>query len=135
MSNKSAECYTAAFNFIEKSIFKLEPANIMTDWELGMRSAIRKCYPKATLRGCWFHYCSAIRKKLLKLGLHFDLKISADARMIKKMIMSLPLLPSEKFAEGYEYILQLAKECQLLNTFKHFFSYFQSYWVAQVFLV
>lgn len=135
MTSKSADCYTAVFNYIKEYVFDLQPTTIMTimtDWETGMRCAIRTCFPNCALKGCWYHYCAALRKKMLKLGLHSDLKLNANARLIKQMMMSLPLLPSEKFAEGYEHIQTLTKEHDLWNTFKHFFTYFNSYWIAQV---
>lgn len=95
MTKKTTECYMAIFNLIEKSVFKLEPSGIMTDFEAGLRSALRTCYPKAILRGCWYHYCAAVRKKMFKIGLHRELETNADARMLKQLVMSLPLLPSE----------------------------------------
>lgn len=52
MSRKTAACYTAVFKFIEKKLFQLDPKEMMTDFESGMRSAIRKYWPKVTLRGC-----------------------------------------------------------------------------------
>lgn len=66
MTNKTAECYTAVFNFIKNNIFDLKPAIIMTDWETGLRCAIRTCFPNSTLKGCWYHYCAALRKKVDK---------------------------------------------------------------------
>lgn len=42
MTNKSSACYQAAFDYIDKNIFKLNPAEIITDFETGLRHAIRK---------------------------------------------------------------------------------------------
>lgn len=132
MSNRTTESYKAVFDFIESRIFKLEPTGLMTDWEAGMRNALRVCYPEAILRGCWYHFCAAIRKKCLMLGLHSILKYEADARLIKFQITSLPLLPPESFEEGYEYIKNMAKDFDLFSTFQALFSYFEGYWIGQV---
>lgn len=104
MSKRSKECYSAVFDYIEDNIFKLEPDEFITDFECGMRSAINKCYPNAVLRGCWFHYCQSIRKNMLRFGLYSLLKTNYRARFIKKAIMSLPLLPADKFQEGLAYL-------------------------------
>lgn len=133
MTRRTTACYSAVFQYIEKNIFKLEPVEFITDFETGMRSAISNCYPTATLRGCWYHYTAAIRKKMLKLGLHKLLKTDDDAKKIKKMLMSLPLLPHGNFMEGYGYIKECAKEWKILNKFKTFFAYFEKQWVSQVF--
>lgn len=37
MSRKTADCYEAVFKFVEKKLFKLQPAVFMTDYEDGMR--------------------------------------------------------------------------------------------------
>lgn len=132
MSSKTTVCYESIFKFIETNVFKLEPGEFVTDFELGMRAAINKCYPTVPLRGCWYHYCAALRKKLLKLGLHDLLKSNALARIIKIELMSLPLLPAEYFKEGYEYIKTSAKTWKLSASFKEMFAYFENYWFAQV---
>lgn len=131
MSHKSAESYSHVFRFIEENIFKLKPTEIITDFEAGLRKAINQTYPGAKLRGCWYHYSAAVRKKMLELGLHKLLKDNDYARRIKKMLMSLPLLPAENFMEGYDYIKQQTKEWGLSHRFKSFFSYYE-YWINQV---
>lgn len=68
MSNRLTECYSAVFNFIETNVFKLEPTEFITDFEPSMRKAINTVYPGIALRGCWFHYCRAIKKMAIKLG-------------------------------------------------------------------
>lgn len=132
MSSKTAVCYEAIFKFIEAKVFKLEPGEFVTDFELGMRSAINKCYPEVPLRGCWYHFCAALRKKLLKLGLHNLLKSSSLARIIKKQLMSIPLLPVEYFKEGYDHIKRSAENWNLSASFEGMFTYFESYWFSQV---
>lgn len=135
MSHKSAECYTAVFKFVEDKIFKFEPTVIMTDWETGLRCALRNYFSGVTLKGCWFHYCSALRKNMIKLGLFRELKKNANARMIKKMLMSLPLLPTEMFKQGYSHIKKITRNCGLSKKFKRFFTYFNNYWNVQVCLL
>lgn len=96
-----------------------------------MRKAIKECYPKTVLRGCWYHYCAAIRKKCIKLGLHFVLKTNAYAKMILQQVMSLPLLPSECFDEGLAHIKRAVIQCSLSKTFAKFFKYFV-FWIQEV---
>lgn len=131
MSNRTAESYQAVIEYIEKNVFQLEPASIMTDWEMGMRKALRLCYPHCILRGCWFHYCQSLRKKFIKLGLASLLKMDDFAKKISQQFMSLPLLPKEHFEAGLNYIKRLIPGYQLLASFRQFLSYF-NFWVRQV---
>lgn len=132
MSERTASCYKAVFKFIEANVFKLEPSEFITDFEVGMRNAIQECFPGIRLRGCWYHFCAALRKKLLKLGLHALLKQNGFARHVKKMMMCLPLLPAENFVEGYDYIKKKAGDWKISDQFEQMFAYFEQYWFAMV---
>lgn len=46
--------------------------------------------------------------------------------------MSLPLLPADRFEEGYESIKDFARKKRLFNSFGALFGYFQRYWYNQV---
>lgn len=133
MTRKTTECYSSVFKYIEEK-FQLEPREIITDFEQAMRKALNEQYPDTVLWGSWYHYCAALRKKHLKLGMNKLLKESDTAKKIKKMLMSLPLLPPENFKEGYEHIKHSAKNWNLAEAFDNVFKYFQSYWFLQVIL-
>lgn len=104
----------------------------MADFEKGLRKALNRVYPNSTLRGCWYHYCSALLKKSRKLRMSYLINTNPDAKVILKSMMSLPLLSSDRFEEGYAYIKQMAKANDLINEFDGFFSYFDSFWIHQV---
>lgn len=131
MSNRTADSYKAVIEYIEDNIFHLEPASLMTDWEQGMRKALKICYPNCILRGCWFHYCSSLRKKCIKLGLDGLLKADEYTKKISHLFMSLPLLPKHNFQQGLNYIKRLIPGYQLTAAFRNFLSYF-NFWVRQV---
>lgn len=132
MTKKTTECYTAVFQYIESNVFHMEPSEIMTDFEAGMRKSIRHVYPDTILRGCCFHYCQALRNKIQKLGLRPLLKSCPEARLIFKEIMSLPLLPADKVLQGYLHIQNITKEYGIFQVFENFFSYFESFCFVEV---
>lgn len=132
MTSKSQECYTALFKYIEEHIFEMKPDEIITDFEDGLRSAIRKKWPSIILRGCWYHFCVCICKKFISLGLGTFLKRNTYARQIKNMILCLPLLPTALFDEGLNYIKRKAVNRGLSVKLRSFFAYF-NYWVKQVY--
>lgn len=132
MTKRTTACYLDVLNFIEDRLFKLQPTEVMTDFEPPMRKSIEIKYPDAKLRGCWYHYCAALYKKALKLGLSSLLKTSSGAKFIMKSLMNLPLLPENRILEGYQCIKKLATRKQLKRAFKQYFAYFESYWLRQV---
>lgn len=132
MSRKSTEAYHAVFKYIEDEIYQLKPAQFMTDFEAGMRKAIVFTYPHAILFGCWYHYCAAIRRKVLGLNLYRLIVDSVSAKSIYRKMLSLPLLPSELIQEGYELIKQEAYDKKLYKEFKKVFLYFENFWLHLV---
>lgn len=132
MTRKTAKCYTAVFDFIETHLFKLQPNEIITDFENGMRLAIKQCWPDVTLRGCWFHFCRAITKRCKKHNLNKLLSTNGNSRIIQKSMMSLSLLPSTEIKNGYNCIKKFARKKKLFSRFSDLFKYFESYWMKEV---
>lgn len=131
MTSKSQESYTALFKYIEDNVFHMQPDEIITDFEDGLRAAIKKQWPNTILRGCWYHYCVCICKKFISLGLGPLLKNNIFARQIKNMVLCLPLLPAALFNQGLNHVKNKAANRGLSAKLLPFFNYF-NYWVKQV---
>lgn len=129
MTRRTAECYEAVFRYIENNIFQLEPSVFMTDFEGGLRNAINSFYPRARLRGCWFHYCSALNKKATALGLKKFFKNNSSARLIKHELMCLPLLPADSITTGFKIVERHAQREKVYERLDVFFQYFEKYWI------
>lgn len=132
MSDKCADTYKKVFMYIESNVFKLRPAHFMTDFETGMRKAIRECYPDVILHGCWYHFCAAVRRKLLSFNLYQLIVEIPTAMVLYRMLICLPLLPHEFILEGYRIIKEEAKAKKLYKQFSPLFKYFESFWLELV---
>lgn len=132
MTRKTSEAYVAVFEFIERNLLELKPVLFMTDYEDGMRSAIRKRWPNVQIRGCWFHLKRAINRKCRSFGLKRTMDQNPNARKVREMLVSIPLLPSTQIHEGYNSIKKFARGKQLGKRFANLFSYFERYWLKQV---
>lgn len=136
MTRKTANCYNALFEFIENKLFQMQSKEIMSDFEEGLRSAIKKQWPNVILHGCWFHFCRAIMKKSIKYGMKNFIRQNERTKGIRKALMSIPLLPADKIQEGFDCIKDYAKKHQLFKGFSRLFSYFKSYWLdSQVWFI
>ena len=67
MSNKSEEIYCAVFEYLRG--LEISPHTIISDWEQASRNAASRIWQSAELKGCFFHYTSAVQKKLRKMHL------------------------------------------------------------------
>lgn len=132
MTRKTEEAYRAVFKFIEECLFEMAPGEFMTDFEDGMRLAIKNHWPNVRIRGCWFHLKRAVSNKCTSLGMGRVLKRSHNARKLKKMLGNIPLLPENRIVEGFTSIKDFAQEKRLIKPFAYLFSYFERYWLKQV---
>ena len=46
----------------------LSPANIMCDYERGLRNSLESNFPTAHIDGCFFHFPQALMRKIQSLG-------------------------------------------------------------------
>lgn len=132
MTDKKCPTYEAVFKYIDDNVFKMKPNRFMTDFEAGMRKALRKCFPSCILNGCWFHFRAAVRRKFRSLNLYNLIADDIDARTIYRKILNLPLLPTEHLLHGYEIIKQDAKRMGVLVQLKPIFEYFEYFWLELV---
>lgn len=132
MSNKHTETYIAIFKYIEDNVFAMQPSSFMTDFENGLRKAVVTCYPHVRLRGCWYHYCAAIRRKSMSHNLRGLIKENDKAIFIHRQMLSIPLLPSESIEDGYNIVKQNAVDYNLQKGFEPIFEYFEKYWLKLV---
>lgn len=131
MTRKTKTAYIALFEYIESNICHLDPSSFMTDFESGMRNAIRHVYPACNLRGCYFHYTQAIRKKGRKIPGFFEaiVKDKAMHRLFRKFLV-LPLLPSDKIKSAFDRLEYAAQSFG--TTFDEFIKYFKMQWIILV---
>lgn len=135
MTRKTAEAYGAVFKYIEDNLFKLEPAEFMTDFEDGMRLAIRTHWPDVLIRGCIFHFKRAINRKCISLGLTTLMRDNDEAKKIRAMLGNLALLPASQILEGYASVRSFATQNGLDRRLAGLFAYFESYWLKQVWIL
>jgi len=132
MTDKRTSSYEAVFKFIEDNTFQMQPALFMADFETGLRAAIMNYFPQVQLRGCWYHYCASIRRRLMTLHMHRLITDDPAGLKIYRMFLSLPLLPKERILDGFNVIKTFARENRLFHEFKIFFGYFHDFWIQLV---
>lgn len=138
MSKKTQKSYEHVLRFIDANVFRLKPASFTTDFEKALRSGILKVYPEVQLKGCWFHYCQALRRKLTNISeLAKFVKTTDAARRIFKKMLVLPLLPPDDIPTAFNLCKQEAyasMNCYYKseNVFEKFFDYFQRQWIDLV---
>lgn len=130
MTKKSQAAYTHLFKTIEKS-WSLRPTSISTDFEKGLRNALKNQYPTAELIGCWFHYAQALLRKAKKISrfLRF-LNDNADAKKLFRKFKNLALIREDKIIIALSMFKAEAKKFG--SRFTAFITYFEEEWIKKV---
>ncbi|KYM96124.1 hypothetical protein ALC62_13175 [Cyphomyrmex costatus] len=116
------------YNSIWKEVIKLVPKLqnnlrfIIMDYEKTSMNVLHKQFPQAFLYGYWFHYCQAVLKKWIQLGLSVPHKIVSIA-------MALVLAPPEMFSQGLSLMQTIAnKESYIYPNMLLFMTYMRKTW-------
>lgn len=122
------------FNYINDSIFKFEAQSFMLDYEVALRKSLRTCFPEVVLKGCWFHYCQAIRRNIM---IRFKslmplIRDNKTLRLCYHKLLALPLLPADAILNVFEKTESEIKSCVGNKSFDTFFEYFKKQWLEKV---
>ena len=73
LPNKQRQSYNRAFSLLKDAAMThgltLDPATVLSDFELAIIQALALNFPNSRHRGCYFHYMQAIWRKVQALGL------------------------------------------------------------------
>jgi len=130
MTGKQETLYRTAFSALttvcKSHKINIEPKNIMTEFETGMRNALIANYPTATLLGCYFHYCRCLWTYAAKNGL----KVSERITTTKKIIALLKILPHVNILERKAIFSELKDSFKNQHKmFKDFLAYYEKNWL------
>ncbi|CAD6231389.1 GSCOCG00012226001-RA-CDS [Cotesia congregata] len=130
MSRKSTDCYVAVIDHFKSLSQHIIVLSYMTDFETGLRKALKLSYPNATAESCYFHFIQANMKKAKKLGLLKKLENWEDGRKFFRKLLALALLPSTDIIPTFNWLLVIRTPFYLI--FKDFINYFVDYWLMTI---
>ena len=113
MDKKSLSSYKYVLDYINNSIFKLEASSFITDFEYALQKSSRTIFPEAKVRGCWFHFCQAVRRRIAQKHNVWAayLRSNKQAKDIYRKLLVLPLLPAADIKLTFYVIKEHLKEC------------------------
>ncbi|RNA02866.1 hypothetical protein BpHYR1_021018, partial [Brachionus plicatilis] len=100
LENKSTLTYIIALEQLRNICFPKNLKKVMVDFESALMKSIISVFPDVTLKGCWFHFTKAIRKKICLLGLKIIYSNDYKFRFWVKRFMALALIPIDKIKDA-----------------------------------
>lgn len=137
MNKKSKKCYSHFFQYVKQNSLNLDGATFMTDYEAGIRKAIRTEFPNSKLSGCWFHFCQAVRRRITTTNneLASYIRQNKQASFNYHKILTLPLLPASHILESFKKIQKDIESFDHHFKFASFLEYFEGQWLRKVWVL
>ena len=142
MTCKVEGLYHSVLDKIKTRLTEFNPKIAHCDFEPAIANSLEAAW-NCEVKGCWFHYCSACRKKFGNVGLFADANKNRSLDAWLRSFYPLALLPAEKIADGYQWVkdqlptvLQTfeddvkRRECQAMCIKVN--RYWERFWLAQV---
>lgn len=116
LPNKEQHTYEVMFNLIKQQIPEWHPARVIVDFEIGAINALSKTFPKASIKGCNFHFKQALSKKSREV----NIKTEDEKRHVARC-GSLAYLPIELVEDGWLAIMEEAPTSESITKFNNYF--------------
>jgi hypothetical protein len=110
LPNKTLNTYLHTLNQLRLLTNNRNPQSIMIDFETAMKSALEQTFPEATVKGCLFHLCKIIYRKVQSEGLQELYTNDENFRMNIKMIGALSFVPIEDTIQAFDALSDYAGE-------------------------
>ncbi|CAM4848783.1 unnamed protein product, partial [Rotaria magnacalcarata] len=138
LNDKKTRTYKLLFDALKRKAEEIEmtfePERIISDFEGGMISTVKKQLPNTTHQGCLFHLYQGLTKQMKKLGLWSSYKDHNDLHLFIKKVMAIVLLKPKVMDHAYQLLLNQYLKQRRLKQFivqlTKFMFYFQKQWMA-----
>ena len=130
MRNKTKEKYEELFAALKNLKAMLDPHEVTIDFEIASFEALKSSFPNANIKGCFFHFAQAIRRKIQSVGLAKEYQQDTDVRNILKSFVALALTPEEDLYLGFQKPKEATEKMQNEEN-SEFVSYFEATWLGE----
>lgn len=111
MTGKSEECYTYLFQELielaEANDITLDPSLIITDFEKAAINAAQNEFPETLHKGCFFHLCQNLWRKIQASGLATQYGSDEDFSIKLRYLTALAFLPVSEIPNAFDEIKSL----------------------------
>ena len=93
LPNKQQTTYARFFDVLLDGD-RLQPQTVMVDFEIAVLNAVRGSFPNSTLKGCFFHFCQAIYRKVQSLWLQNRYRDDDEFNLKIRMLAAVAFVPT-----------------------------------------
>ncbi|XP_055639888.1 uncharacterized protein LOC129777565 isoform X1 [Toxorhynchites rutilus septentrionalis] len=126
LTKKNEQTYLEMFNILKRLVPDMAPERILLDFEKACMNAARIVFPETEIKGCYFHLCQSIIRKINAVGLKSEYESNIDTRLKLKSLAALSFVPKEDVQDIFK---SLASTFPDEDRFNEVLSYFFSTYI------
>ncbi len=100
LPDKTRSSYQKVFTLLEQNVandlqLDFSPDMVLSDFELAIMQAsnLKGVFPAITNKGCYFHFCQALLRKVQNLGLQAEYQQNGEVRSFIRKTGALAFIP------------------------------------------
>ncbi|XP_065319377.1 uncharacterized protein LOC135927335 [Gordionus sp. m RMFG-2023] len=115
-------------NYCRSIGFSFSPSKALIDFEMGALTALEEIFPTISVKGCYFHYCQCILRRIQGNRLTAYSRLNPDFKRFYRRLMAIPFLTEIDIPL---VLSELNNEVEAFNLdpIRDLFTYFKSTWI------
>ena len=99
----------------------MSPQKVLLDFEKACMNAARRYFSKAAVKGCYFHLCQSLIRKINAVGLKSDFESNINTKLMLKSLAVLSFVPLEDVRMTFDRLAATFPDEEKFNDVLKFF--------------
>ncbi|XP_053148756.1 uncharacterized protein LOC128343547 isoform X2 [Hemicordylus capensis] len=126
LQKKNMDTYNRMFEIMKLLIPNLAPQRVLVDFEKACMNAVRIVFPHAEVKGCYFHLCQSLIRKINNVGLKTEYETNMDINITLKSLAALAFVPIDDVRSVFD---KLATKFPDEDSYNEVLTYFFSTYI------
>jgi hypothetical protein len=123
LQKKNTDTYSRMFEIMKLLIPNLAPLKVLVDFEKACMNAVRIAFPHAEVKGCYFHLCQSLVRKINSVGLKTEYEGNVNIKITLKSLAALAFVPMEDVRRVFDLLAAtFPDEARYNEVLTYFFS-------------
>lgn len=123
LQTKNEATYLQMFQIVKGLVPSMAPQKILLDFEKACMNAAGQTFPEAEIKGCYFHLCQSLIRKVNAVGLKSEFESNIDTKLKLKSLAALSFVPLEDVRDNFNSLAETFPDEERFNdVLTYFFS-------------
>lgn len=123
LQKKNEATYIEMFRVLKGLVPNMSPQKLLLDFERACMNAARSSFPEAEVKGCYFHLCQSLIRKIHAVGLKSDFESNINTKLMLKSLAALSFVPLEDVRTTFDSLAATFPDEEKFNdVLTYFFS-------------